>query len=172
MTRDDNRFRDLTEENERLRAHIAELERQLSDARVRVALAEPLSSGDGRGKSPGSAGSLAERALDAFFEQSLAMMFIADLVEGRFLRINRKVCDVIGCSEKEILESSFLDRVHPDDHVRTMREMERLVAGEHTTNFRNRHRDENGDYRIFDWTAVADPDGELCYAMAVEVSKL
>jgi PAS domain S-box-containing protein len=168
----DDKFRDLAEENEYFRARVAELEQQLSDARIRISLAEPPLSGNGLGEVPGPAVSLAERALDAFFEQSLAMMFIADLVEGRFLRINRKVCDVIGCTEKEILESSFLDRVHPDDHLRTMREMERLVAGEHTTNFRNRHRDANGNYRVFDWTAVADPDGELCYAMAVEVSEL
>jgi PAS domain S-box-containing protein len=172
MVVEDSGLRDLAEENERLRAKIAGLEQQLSEARVRVSQTAPAPSGDGLGGAQGSAGSPAERALDAFFEQSLAMMFVADLVEGRFLRINRKVCDVIGCSEKEILESSFLDRVHPDDHLRTMREMERLVAGEHTTNFRNRHRDANGDYRIFDWTAVADENGELCYAMAVEVSEL
>ena len=168
----DGKFRDLAEENERFRARITELEQQLSDARIRISLAEPLVSGNGPGEVPGPADSPAERALDAFFEQSLAMMFIADLVEGRFLRINRKVCDVIGCSEKEILESSFLDRVHPDDQLRTMREMERLVAGEPTTNFRNRHRDAKGDYRVFDWTAIADENGELCYAMAIEVSEL
>ena len=159
-------------EIEGLRLRVAELERQLFEARRVGPSPDLMTSSEALGEPPGSTKSMAERAVDAFFEQSLAMMFIADLVEGRFLRINRKVCEVIGCSEKEILESSFLDRVHPDDQSRTMREMERLVAGEHTTNFRNRHRDVNGDYRVFDWTAVADPDGELCYAMAVEVSEL
>ena len=172
MVVEDSRLRNLAEENERFRARIAELEQQLSEARVRVSPTAPVPSGDGLGGAQRSADSSAERALDAFFEQSSAMMFIADLVEGRFLRINQKVCEVIGASEQEILESSFLDRVHPDDHLRTMREMERLVAGERTTNFRNRHRDANGTYRVFDWTAVADPDGELCYAMAVEVPEL
>ncbi|MCW8984700.1 MAG: PAS domain-containing protein [Thermoanaerobaculales bacterium] len=104
-----------------------------------------------------------------FFEQPLVMLFIADLVEGRYLRVNSKVCEVLGYAEKEILESSFIDRIHPDDHLKTMKEMERLVAGERSSHFRNRHLDSGGKYRTFEWTAVADDNRELCYAMAVEV---
>jgi hypothetical protein len=48
--------------------------------------------------------------------------------------------------------------------------MERLLAGERTSNFRNRHRDVDGIYRVLEWTAVADADRELCYAMAVEIT--
>jgi PAS domain S-box-containing protein len=144
-----------------------ELEQQLAEARSRQSSANSDADGPSRPSKVKP-----DRALDAFFEQSLVMMFVADLVEGRFLRINQKVCDVIGASEQEILESSFLDRVHPEDHLRTMREMERLVAGEHTANFRNRHRDCDGNYRVFDWTAVADPNRDLCFAMAVEVREL
>jgi hypothetical protein len=67
-------------------------------------------------------------------------------------------------------ENSFLDRVHPDDHPRTMKEMERLVAGERTSSFSNRHLDSDGNYRLFQWTAVADANSELCYAMAIDIT--
>jgi PAS domain S-box-containing protein len=96
------------------------------------------------------------------------MLFIADLVEGRFLWINDTVSDVLGVPMREILESSFLDRVHPDDLSRTMLEMGRLAAGEPTLDFRNRHRHADGTYRVFEWAAAADAEGELCYALAVE----
>ena len=51
-----------------------------------------------------------------------------------------------------------------------MKEMERLIAGERTMNFRNRYRKADGEYVVFEWSAVVDPNRELCYAMAVEVT--
>lgn len=151
------KIKDPRDELRALRARVQVLERELETAR---AIAR-----ERHNASP----TAAERALAGFFEQPVAMLFIADLVEGRYLRVNGKVCEVLGYSEKELLETSFLDRVHPDDRRKTMREMQRLVAGKQTAHFRNRHRDARGNWHSFEWTAVADPDGELCYAMAVEV---
>jgi hypothetical protein len=49
--------------------------------------------------------------------------------------------------------------------------MGRLAAGERCLNFQNRHRDADGVYHVFRWTAVADENHELCYAMALEVTE-
>lgn len=158
---EDSRLNAMTDEIRVLRERIAELERKLS--RIRVgASPNPL---------PSSKASAAERAVAGFFEQPLVMLFIADLIEGRFLRVNSKVCEVLGYSEKEILETSFLDRVHPDDHLRTIKEMERLVAGERSSHFRNRHLNSDGEYRTFEWTSVVDENREICYAMAIDVTE-
>lgn len=159
--KDERRLQEVTDENRALRERIAELERQLSRIRVGGS-ADPL---------PSSNVSAAERAVAGFFEQPLVMLFIADLVEGRFLRVNRKVCEVLGYSEKEILETSFLDRVHPDDHLKTMKEMERLISGERSSHFRNRHLNSDGEYRTFEWTSVVDENREICYAMAMDVTE-
>jgi PAS domain S-box-containing protein len=158
--KDERELQDVTDENRALRERIAELERQLSRIRIGDST-DPLSS---------SKVSAAERAVAGFFEQPLVMLFIADLIEGRFLRVNSKVCEVLGYSEKEILETSFLDRVHPDDHMRTIKEMERLVAGERSSHFRNRHLNSDGEYRTFEWTSVVDENREICYAMAIDVT--
>ena len=161
--------RDSWDEMQVLRARVAELERRLAEDRHNENLQLP--------KSPDQEESIeararaAEKALEGFFEQPLVMMIVADLVEGRFLRINNQVCEVLGLSEKEILESSFLDRVHPEDIRKTIREMGRLTAGKRTMNFQNRHLGADGSYHVFRWTAVADPDRELCYAMAIEVTE-
>ena len=157
--RDERNLQDVTDENRALRERIAELERQLSRHRV----------GEGPVKDANPKTSAAERAVAGFFEQPLVMLFVADLVEGRYLRVNSKVCEVLGYSEKEILETSFLDRVHPDDHSKTFKEMERLVSGERSSHFRNRHLNSNGEYRTFEWTSVADENREICYAMAIDV---
>ena len=156
---EERQLRDPADEIRALRERIAVLERQLS--RIRV--------DDTPNPEPSTGTSAAERAVAGFFEQPLVMLFIADLVEGRYLRVNSKVCEVLGYTEKEILESSFIDRVHPDDHLKTIKEMERLVAGEKSMHFRNRHLDANGNYKTFEWTSIADKNGELCYAMAVVV---
>ncbi len=166
---EDRSPRDPLEEIQALRARVVELEEQLSEYRRGDDLR--VSEASGAQEALDTRERAAERAIEGFFEQPLVMMFIADLVEGRYLRINNKVCEVLGLSEKEILESSFLDRVHPDDRPRTIREMGRLTAGERTTNFKNRHLGADGNYHVFMWTAVADADRELCYAMAIEVTE-
>lgn len=114
---------------------------------------------------------MADMVVADFAEHLHVMLFVADLVEGRFLRFNTAVCDVLGYTEQDLLEVSFIDRVHPDDRTKTMLEMGRLAAGEQTRGFRNRHLDADGTYRVFEWTAIADESRELCYAMAVEITE-
>lgn len=111
-----------------------------------------------------------ECAVAGVFGQRRAMLYIADLVEGSFLWVNRRAGEVLGYPTRQLLESSFLERVHPDDLARTMAVMERLVAGQPICCFRNRHRRADGSFRVFEWTAIADADGETCYAMAIEVT--
>jgi PAS domain S-box-containing protein len=114
---------------------------------------------------------MADAVISGFIEHPHVMLFVADLVEGRFLRFNRTVCEILGYTERELLEVSFIDRVHPDDRTRTMLEMGRLAAGERTRGFRNRHLDAGGTYRVFEWTAIADESREMCYAIAVEITE-
>jgi len=152
---------DPSEELRELRARVGGLESQLNR----------MIAGGGSGAVPVAKRTVAEKAAARMIEQPIAMLFIVDLVEGRYLRVNQPVCEVLGYSEKELLETSFLDQIHPDDFMRTMREMEHLLAGERTSNFRNRHRDADGIYRVLEWTAVADANRELCNAMAIEVTE-
>lgn len=142
------------------------------ELRVRVAELEGLHrAGGGADPAIDSKQLMADIVVSNFVEHPQVMLFVADLVEGRFLRCNKAVCDVLGYSERELLEVSFIDRVHPDDRTKTMLEMGRLVAGEQTRGFRNRYLDVTGTYRVFEWTAIADDSRELCYAMAVEVTE-
>lgn len=142
------------------------------ELRVRVAELEGLHrAGGGADPAIDSKQLMADMVVSNFVEHPQVMLFVADLVEGRYLRCNKAVSDVLGYTERDLLEVSFIDRVHPDDRTKTMLEMGRLAAGEQTRGFRNRHLDAEGTYRVFEWTAIADDSRELCYAMAVEVTE-
>jgi PAS domain S-box-containing protein len=144
-----------------LRARVVELERRLNRRAPNVAarvIADLTSGSQARHASGGSAA------------QPVVIRSIIDLVEGRSLRIERALSEALGVSQQELIQSSFLDRVHPDDRLRTMREMERTAAGKVLEGFRIRHRHADGTYLVFEWTAVADEPGELCYAVASVVT--
>ncbi|MFZ2641898.1 MAG: response regulator [Verrucomicrobiia bacterium] len=49
--------------------------------------------------------------------------------DGRFLRVNRSLCDMFGYSVAELLGMSFPTIVHPDDLQSSQRLLETLVAG-------------------------------------------
>ncbi len=82
---------------------------------------------------------LAEMALQesesrfrATFEQ--AAVGIAHVsIDGYFLRINQRFCDIVGYNQGEMLELTFKDITHPDDMDADVAEVQRLLDGEKTT---------------------------------------
>ena len=49
--------------------------------------------------------------------------------DGRWLRANRKLCEVLGYSESELLQLRFQQVTHPDDLAADLAETEKLVTG-------------------------------------------
>jgi len=148
---------DVLERFPSLRARVAELELRLNRRAPHVAARVTAD------LTPGSEGGHTSSGSGA---QALVLRSVIDLVEGRSLQIEPALSDVLGVSRREIMESSFLDRVHPDDRLRTLREMGRMAAGKVLQGHRIRHRHADGTYLVFEWAAVADDAGELCYAVA------
>ena len=52
------------------------------------------------------------------------------LSTGRFVRINRKYCDIVGYSPEEMLGRAFQSITHPGDLETSLRNTARLMAGE------------------------------------------
>ena len=50
--------------------------------------------------------------------------------DGLFLKVNRALCDLLGYSEPELLELTFMDLTHPDDREESRENVRRLFARE------------------------------------------
>ncbi|MDQ3398416.1 MAG: PAS domain S-box protein, partial [Deinococcota bacterium] len=92
--------------------------------------------------------------------------------DGYFKRVNPAWQEVLGYSSEELLAQPFMNLIHPDDHEATEREVQRLVAqGGQTRSFENRYRAKDGGYRWFLWSAIVYEEGELCYAVARDMTE-
>ncbi len=68
----------------------------------------------------------------ATFEQ--AAVGIAHVApDGRWLRVNQKLCDIVGYSRDELLARTFQDITHPDDLDADLKQQHKMLAGSLTT---------------------------------------
>ena len=106
---------------------------------------------------------------DRFFTLSLDMLCIAS-TEGYFRRLNPAFTQTLGWSMEELLSRPFIEFVHFDDRVATLRTIENLAGGATTGDFENRFQCKNASWRILSWKAVSQPDGTL-YATARDITE-
>lgn len=70
-----------------------------------------------------------EERFRATFEQAAVGMAHVGL-DGRWLSVNNRLCEILGYSREELLSLSFQDVTHPDDLNRDVAVLQRLVANE------------------------------------------
>ncbi len=72
------------------------------------------------------------RESEARFRQTfeLAASGICHVIQGRFVRVNRSLCEILGYSEEELLNKSVKDVSHPEDRDLTDAERARIRRGE------------------------------------------
>jgi PAS domain S-box-containing protein len=71
-----------------------------------------------------------EQRFEAFFEISSVGMCEAEPYTGKLLRINRRFCEMTGCSEAELLGRSFSEIAPPEDRDSIAKDFVRLCRGE------------------------------------------
>lgn len=49
--------------------------------------------------------------------------------DGRWLRVNRKLCDIVGYTESELLNKTFQEMTHPEDLPADLAETQKLIDG-------------------------------------------
>jgi len=117
----------------------------------------------------------AETALKRSFEQFQAIfhhspiwMSIVDL-QGRFLRVNRACCELLGYSAEELCQRSLADLTHPEDRQCSQLEFQRLARGEanhYQTEKRYVTRSGQTIWAILNATLVRDSFGQPLHAIA------
>ncbi|WP_337266884.1 PAS domain S-box protein [Oryzifoliimicrobium ureilyticus] len=113
---------------------------------------------------------VAERTADRdrMWRFSQDIMLVADF-SAQIIAINPAWTRVLGWSEEDLLQTSFLDLIHPDDIDATLNEVGRLQQGATTFNFENRYQCRDGSYRIISWTAT--PDAQFMHAVGRDITE-
>lgn len=70
-----------------------------------------------------------EQRFTATFEQA-AVGIGHDDTDGQWLRVNQRLCEMLGYSRAELLRLRFQDITHPDDIATDLDHMRRMIAGE------------------------------------------
>ncbi|HUK65409.1 MAG TPA: bacteriohemerythrin, partial [Anaeromyxobacteraceae bacterium] len=79
-------------------------------------------------KSTESALRESEQRFRAIFEQAAVGIAQADERSGRFLRVNDKLCEIVGYSREDMLGQTWFQVTHPDDLLAGRASHERMVA--------------------------------------------
>ena len=104
------------------------------------------------------------------FNENFDFACIAN-ADGYFEVVNKSFEKVLGYSEKELLNNSFLKYIHPDDVESTLKEIENLSNGKRTLNFINRYKKKNGDTVLLDWKANFNKITNKIYAIARDITE-
>ena len=100
---------------EQARAHVEELSRQMAEQeRIRRALQESE-----------------ERFRTAFDHAAVGLALVSP--EGRWLQVNRSLCELLGHSETELLGSDFQSVTHAESLPAALGQIDRLLRGESPT---------------------------------------
>ncbi|MFH1035794.1 MAG: PAS domain S-box protein [Pseudomonadota bacterium] len=70
-----------------------------------------------------------EERFKALFEQAAVGVAEVDSLSGRFLRVNRKHCQIMGRDCQDLLVNTFMDTTHPEDLAEDLERMEQLKQG-------------------------------------------
>jgi PAS domain S-box-containing protein len=107
--------------------------------------------------------------LGATFEQAAVGMAQAS-PDGRWVRVNQRLCDMLGYTEAELLARTWRDITHPDDIAADTEGVRRILAG-HATTFAHRKRYLRRDGTVchaeLSVAAQRAPDGRLLHTLAV-----
>ncbi len=96
-----------------------------------------------------------EKRFRAIFEQAPLGVALVDSQSGRLLQINRRYCDILGRTERELVGADFRSLTHPDDRPANWEEQERLLRGEsHFYAFEKRYLRPDGSTVWVNVTAV------------------
>jgi len=89
--------------------------------------------------------------------------------EGRYLRVNRKYCQMLGYSEQELLQLTLYDVTHPDDREASVVKVHSSFNGEpEEYSIEKRYVRKDGEviWALVNWTIIRDVEGHPLHSVA------
>lgn len=111
-----------------------------------------------------------EKDLHHLYESIPDILCITDL-NGRFLKMNKAGCELLGYSEEEILSNSIYKFLHPEDIDISKNEANKLKEGQSVFNFENRYLSKDGNIVWLFWTCSPSVEDGLIYAAAKNITE-
>jgi diguanylate cyclase (GGDEF)-like protein/PAS domain S-box-containing protein len=105
-----------------------------------------------------------QRFRRSFDDAAVGMALVE--TDGRFLRVNRSLCEILGYPERELLEKTFQEITHPDDLEVDVEHLRRLLARKirtYQTEKRYLHQDGHVVWALLSVSVVHDEEGEPLY---------
>jgi PAS domain S-box-containing protein len=103
-----------------------------------------------------------------FMQAAVGMAMVA--LDGRWLRVNPRLCTITGYDEKELLRTNFQSITHPDDLKEDIEQLQALIAGhihDYTMEKRYRHKQGHDVWVALTVALVRGENGEPLYESAV-----
>lgn len=110
-----------------------------------------------------------EQRFRATFEHAAAGIAHVD-INGQFLRVNQRLCELLGHAREELLHSTIQDVTHPEDLSADLSQIRRLLGGEiETYSMEKRYIARNGGvvWAQLTCSLVQHPEGVPHYLIAV-----
>lgn len=107
--------------------------------------------------------------LKVTFEQAAVGIALVD-PDGRWQRVNTRLCDIVGYTEAELMRLSFQDITHPSDLQTDMHMVQRLLNNEvphYTLEKRYIRKDGSTVWSNLTVALIRKPDGQPSYFIAI-----
>lgn len=105
---------------------------------------------------------ISETRFKGAFEFSAIGMALVS-IEGKWLKVNKSLCDLVGYSEQQMLKTTFQEITHPDDLDLDMKYLTQVLAGELETyqmEKRYFHKDGQIIWVLLSVSLVKTPEGK------------
>jgi PAS domain S-box-containing protein len=90
--------------------------------------------------------------------------------EGKFIRVNRKLCDIVGYSESELRNMTFQQITHPDDLAADLAQTGKVISGEYDGfSMEKRYLRKEGRLVWVNLTVAAMRDSERKFKYSISV---
>ena len=109
-----------------------------------------------------------ERFRSAFEIASIGITL--ESIEGRYLKVNQALCEMLGYSEAELLSLTFQELTHPDDLEGDLKDVDKLLSGEiqhYSREKRYIHKDGHIIWTLLNTSYVRNEEGGPLYAIAL-----
>ena len=110
-----------------------------------------------------------EEEFNSFFQLSINLQLIANK-EGKILQVNNACETILGYKKEELINTSYINLIHPDDLDKTMEERRKLEIGDSVYYFENRYKHKNGTYINLAWSSTVNTSNNLVYATAQNIT--